>query len=367
MTAPALAAPAPLLSWRPLSVAAVFLVWTALAALVAVSGAIAFRQAGRPVDWTWLVTTRFTDWYTCAVFTPLFVWLARRWPIERAAWPARALLWLAVSSAAVALKYALYVGALGVLLPGLPDRSLGTVIAQNFVFESIAFWCVAGVVHAIVFYERFREREVHAARLRGQLAEARLESLSARLHPHFLFNTLQGISTLIHRDPQAADRMLSRLSDLLRRTLQVGEAQEVPLAEELDTLAAYVAIQQVRFGDRLVVATRVDPAAGTVLVPHFLLQPLVENAIQHGIARRAGAGRIEVAGAVQDGTLRLTVTDDGPGLPRHDDFPAEGVGLGTTRERLAVLYEGRARLSLAPAPHGGLRVEVALPARSAAT
>jgi LytS/YehU family sensor histidine kinase len=351
----------PLLRWSWGSVLIITAIWTALALLSVGGAVVTFQQIGRPIEWRWLLTSRLADWYTCAIFTPLFIWMARRWPIERSGWTRTVPLWVAVVSLCIIPKYALFLALIKALLPQSHMPTLREMVSQNFVIESMVFWALIGVIHAVVYYYRYREREREAALLHGQLAEARLEALGAQLHPHFLFNTLQGISTLLHRDPDAADRMLARLSDLLRRTLRQAESQEVPLGEELETLDHYVAIQQVRFQDRLTVEKVIGPGAEEVLVPNFVLQPLVENAIEHGIARRAGAGRITIAAARNGDHLELSVTDDGSGLDSTNDFPVEGIGLGNTRRRLAALYGDRASLTLAPAPGGGLRVDLLVP------
>jgi hypothetical protein len=363
MKAPALSSTPPLLRWSWGSVLIIWAIWTALALLSVVGAVITFRQIGRPIEWRWLITWRLADWYTCAIFTPLLIWMARRWPIERGGWTRTVPLWIGVVSLCVILKYALLPQLIRLLLPQSHLPSFREMVSQNFIIESMIFWALIGVIHAILYYYRYREREKEAALLHGQLAEARLEALGAQLHPHFLFNTLQGISTLLHRDPDAADRMLARLSDLLRRTLRRAESQEVSLGDELETLDNYVAIQQVRFQDRLTVEKMIGPGAEEVLVPHFVLQPLVENAIEHGIARRAGAGRITIAASRNDDHLELSISDDGSGLDHSNDFPVEGIGLGNTRRRLAALYGDRAALTLSPARGGGLRVDLVVPLR----
>lgn len=363
MTASAHSSTPPLLRWSWSSVLIVWAIWTALALLSVLSAVITFRQIGRPIEWRWLFTWRLADWYTCAIFTPLLIWMARRWPIERGGWTRTIPLWVVVVSLCVIAKYALLMRTIAALMPQAHSPSFREMLSQNFVFESMIFWALIGVIHAVLYYYRYREREKEAALLQGQLAEARLEALGAQLHPHFLFNTLQGVSTLLHRDPDAADQMLARLSDLLRHTLRRAESQEVSLGDELETLDNYVAIQQVRFQDRLSVEKVIGPGAEAVLVPHFVLQPLVENAIEHGIARRAGAGRITIAAATNDDHLELSVTDDGSGVDHSNDFPVEGIGLGNTRRRLAALYGERAALTLNPAPGGGLRVALIVPLR----
>lgn len=334
-----------------------FLAWTVLALLSASQWAVAMGAEGRPFEWGGLITNRLVDWYSCAVFTPLFFWLARRYPIDRGRWLRHLPLHLLAAALATPAKFALQRWVL-VDLAGQDFPPLTQVLARSFITENIAFWCVILAVHAIEFHQRVREREVLTARLQARLSEAQLDALTSRLHPHFLFNTLQGISTLVYRDPTAADAMLGHLSTLLRRALTRGQGHEVSLTEELGLLEEYLAIVQVRFGDRVAVTRGIDPAALTGLVPQLLLQPLVENAIEHGIARRAGAGRIAIQAIREGDRLRISVTDNGPGLERS---APEGVGLGSTRLRLGELYGEKGTLTLEPGSPGGLVATVTLP------
>jgi len=225
---------------------------------------------------------------------------------------------------------------------------------------------VAGAVatYAAWMQERFVSGYLTAARegerLEARLTEAQLQSLKLQLHPHFLFNTLNTITALIHVDPHAAERMVSGLSELLRLSLRAAGEQEVPLSRELEMLEHYLQIQQVRFGDRLAVTIAVEPAAREALVPHFILQPLVENAIRHGIGPRATPGRIEISAMVADAVLRLRVRDDGIGVPFG--LPVEdGVGLGNTRSRLRSLYGARQDFSAAGDAAGGFVVDIEIP------
>ena len=344
---------------------AAFGVWTALALLSAVQSVIFLSSINQAVEWGPILLARLGDWYTCAVFTPVYFWLVRRYPIDRGHWNLSIPLHLVTTSLFVVLKYVMYREFMAWIDPERDGQALGDILARSFIFESIAFWCLLGVVHAIVFYERFRDREVLAAQLQAQLAASQLESLSAQLHPHFLFNTLQGISTLIHRDPRGADTMLNRLSELLRRTLHQGERQEVPLAEEMELLGYYVEIMQVRFGDRLIYESRIDSSLGNALVPHFILQPLVENALQHGLARRAGAGRVTVTAARRNGSLVLSIGNDGPAPDPGQPRSPEGIGLGNTRLRLQQLYRQDQSLTMIPLADGGMMVELVLPYREA--
>jgi hypothetical protein len=347
---------------------AAFGVWTALALLSSAQSVIFLNSIDQTFELGPIVLGRLADWYTCAIFTPAYFWLVRRFPIDRGHWTVSIPVHLVTTSVFVVLKYVMYLQIMTWIEPSRAGRSLADTLARSFIFESIAFWCLLGVVHAIVFYEQFRDREIQAAELKAQLAASQLESLSAQLHPHFLFNTLQGVSTLMHRDPRGADTMLTRLSDLLRRTLHRGERQEVSLAEEMELLGYYVGIMQVRLGDRLVFETHIDPSLLNVLVPHFVLQPLVENALQHGVTRRAGEGRVTVSAARKGNSLVLDIKNDGPPLEASSAGPiTEGIGLSNTRLRLERLYGAAQSLTMSPVSGGGMLVELVLPWREART
>jgi signal transduction histidine kinase len=342
--------------------ACLFILGTALGAFV-VSFPVRSRTslgAGFPGDFLRLVGIGSLTWYACLLSSPLYVWLARRFPIYGRRWARSLAIHVAITTVLVAITGWLY---FQLLLPGFPARpgsgfrgpNLANFLMMRFFTESLPFWAMIALIHAFEFHRRYRQREV-------ELAESRLAALTAQLHPHFLFNTLQGISTLMHRDVKAADAMLSRLSDLLRQTLQ-RDRQETPLREEMEMLDHYMAISHERFKDRLVFEVRVAEDARDALVPFFILQPLVENALQHGIAKRAGTGRVCVRARRDGESLRLSVSDDGPGLSK--DLASEGIGLSNTRERLKQLYDDRQSLTLNTAPEGGLIVELTIPFRPA--
>lgn len=340
-----------------------FAVWTALALLSSLQAAVFLASVGQPVVWRPLLLLRFADWYSCAIFTPAYFWMVRRWPIDRRRLTTVVPLYLGVTAVMVVAKYALFVpvsNAIGTEL-GRQPSTLDQVLTRSFVTETLAFLCMLGIIQAVEYYRTLREGELRTARLQAQLADARLDALAAQLHPHFLFNTLQGISTLIHRDPAAADAMLGRLSVLLRRTLHHEGTHEVPLAQELELLELYLGIVETRFADRLTVVRSVPPGLEAALVPHFVLQPLVENALHHGIARRSGAGCVEIAARRDGGELVLEVADDGPGPADAPAVPGESVGLANTRRRLAGLYGDRQALEAGARPGGGFLVSVRLP------
>ena len=219
--------------------------------------------------------------------------------------------------------------------------------------------------HALDYYRKYRERERRALQLETRLAQAQLDALRMQLQPHFLFNTLNSISVLMAEDVKAARRMLTRLSDLLRKSLENEGAHEVSLRDELEFLESYLEIEQTRFQDRLTIRMNVDPAALDARVPNLILQPLVENAIRHGIAPRAAAGTIEIRAGRQNGMIELQVSDNGAGLGGASvESLMKGIGLSNTQARLEQLYGARASFELRERDEGGLTVTIAIPFRS---
>ena len=343
----------------------VFGIWTLLAFLSIAQTLLYLSDVGRPVYLRPLVVGRLADWYTCALFTPVLVWLVRGFPVERVTWR-RSLPVLALSTLViVAVKYAVYVPLRARLLPEGDPLTYRRALAANFLSETVIFAVVIAVLHSVEFSRRARERERQAGALRAELAEARLDALASQLQPHFLFNTLHGISTLMRRDVDAADEMLANLSDLLRRTLQRGggSAHEVTLREERELLDRYLAIMRVRFGPRLEVTVDVDRAAEDALVPRLILQPLVENALQHGVARHAGVGHVAIRAAAERDTLEITVTNGGP-ADGNTSTVREGTGLSNTRRRLRELHGDDGRLEAGPLATGGFLVRLSMPLRA---
>lgn len=246
--------------------------------------------------------------------------------------------------------------------------SAGSAVSPLDEAAKALFLIVAGAIaiYATSWHERLALSYSHESHAREQmevrLAQAKLESLKLQLHPHFLFNTLNTITALISSDPPAAERVVSGLSDLLRISLYNAGELEVPLERELELLEPYLAIQQIRFQDRLAVSMAVAPETRRALVPNLILQPLVENAIRHGIAPRAAAGLVQIDARRVDGMLHLRVVDDGVGPGAAGGrWPAEGVGLGNTRARLQYLYGDRHRFELDGSPQGGFSVGITIP------
>jgi hypothetical protein len=345
--------------------------WTAMALLSAVQWSVKYAEKGGTVHWGENLRVSFVAWWGCLPVLPLLAWATRRAPLGRGTWLRHgALLLGAVAVAAVAREVVLE-PLLRPLhgMPGLPWPSATRVISNALLYLG-----VVAALHAVVYYRRLRAQEVEAARLARRLAETQLAALRAQLQPHFLFNTLNAISALLHDEPDVADRMLTRLADLLREVLDPPPGDEHALADELAVLDRYLEIAALRFGPRLTLEVSVAPEARTGLVPWLVLQPLVENALEHGAGRRRGGVHVRItavrltdaAGAER---LALEVCDDGPG-PRAGGGEARrghGIGLENTRRRLAQLHGDGASLSLAALPAGGACARIELPWRPAPT
>jgi LytS/YehU family sensor histidine kinase len=226
----------------------------------------------------------------------------------------------------------------------------------------LVYAAILAITHAVLYHRRARARELHLARLEGQLARARLQALNAQIRPHFLFNTMHTIGQL-WRSGRAdyADAVLDRLGALFHRVQDTSSQIEVPLADELDMVREYLAIEEARFPDRLRYTIDASSEAQATPVPPLILQPLVENAIRHGVSRVSTAGRVVVQANIEDGALRLVVLDDGPGIGNGDGSRGSGTGLRNTRERLAELYGDGAMLRVERAAEGGTRATVIIP------
>jgi two-component system, LytTR family, sensor kinase len=307
-------------------------------------------------------------WYSWAALTPGILWLTRRFPFDRAAWKAAIPVHVAGVIVAVSLHVVMTVAlrfgtywAIGESLDTWLHEAQEMFIV-NFDWEMMTYWTIVGVGTALRYLDEARAKELNAAQLETRLIEARLHTLQRQLQPHFLFNTLNTISALMHRDVEAADAMIARLSDLLRMSLERVGVQEVPLKEELDFLSKYLEIEQTRFRDRLTVVFDVQADTLHVLVPNLLLQPLVENAIKHGIGPRPTPGQVTVRAPARRALLELDVQDDGVGLSaaRLTDFN-RGVGLSNTRSRLDHLYGSLHRFEFRQPADGGLLVCIAIP------
>lgn len=333
----------------------------------------------RPQPFLMLLGLNFGYWYSWALLAPVVLYLARRFPFERGTWlrslPVHLVAVLVVTFLHVMLSQ--WVSAQVTSYPWVSPTGKTPVTwwmrvwrnyLMSFDWEMMTYWAIIGFHSAAVYHRQAQDRTVRTAQLETRLAEAQLQALQRQLHPHFLFNTLNAISALMHRDVEAADLMLARLSDLLRMALDQPGVQEVPLKDELDFLEKYLEIEQARFGERLAVRFDIDPETLDAQVPNLLLQPLVENSIRHAVAVRVEPGLIEVRARRAGDQLQLQVRDNGPGLPKGRLHAAgTGVGLANTRSRLEHLYGASQRLQFAEPPEGGLAVIVTIPFRAEET
>ena len=235
-------------------------------------------------------------------------------------------------------------------------------LSSDLVTDVAIFWLVFALFRGVGYYQQLREREQTASRLEGQLVQARLQALQMQLNPHFLFNTLNGVSSLMRSDPDLADEMLERLSSLLRITLAKGQAQKVRLQEEMDVVQLYVSIQQLRFGDRVKHSIQVAPEAWDALVPTMILQPIVENAYVHGISRSLGEATIAIKASIEGDTLCLSIRNAGcvPGS-FHDAPNTQGVGIANVKARLQLHYESRQSFTIREVTPGDVTAVIQLP------
>jgi two-component system LytT family sensor kinase len=316
-----------------------------------------------------LLVLNVTYWYSWALLVPGMFWMARRFPFERGGWLRATAPHIPGVIVFVFLHAVIAIGMRTPVLNAIGienswSNSFQQLFFLNFDYSMMTYWGAIGIYHALHFYRQSKDQALNTAQLETRLAEASLQSLQRQLHPHFLFNTLHSISALMHRDPEAADEMLARLSDLLRLTLERVGDQEIALKEEIDFLDKYLEIERTRFGERLHVEMEIEPDTLDALVPNFLLQPIVENAIRHGIARKVGGGRVDIRARHEGDQLILLVRDSGPGIAegKLSDL-TKGVGITNTRSRLRHLFGERHRFEFSEPAGGGLAVHIDIPFR----
>jgi len=356
-------------------IAGVWLAWTVAGLFYISQDSVPRLYRGQAVPWKYVFVGWMVGMYVCAALTPVLLWLGNRWAVERrvshAGWHLLFSMIFSIAATVIEVPVLLLLGVFPAETP--PPLAAGVTIMLSFGIQGgvIRYWAVIALqaVYRSQNNAKIREGEavelrVKASELAQQLATAQLSALKMQLQPHFLFNTLGAIVVLIQGRRMAhAEAMVARLSDLLRLTLEDVEAQEVPLWRELEFLRLYLSIEQVRFEDRLTVRIAAAPALSEILVPHMVLQPIVENAVRHGLGQSEGTVTIEVAASRVNGSLSLVVSDNGPGVvppaPGHS-----GIGLTNTRNRLARLYGDRAGLIVEQAVGRGVRVAITLPIRT---
>ena len=353
-----------------------FLIWTIIG-IFFFSQALSQKFFSRdPTPWWHYLISWLVGVYLWALLMPGILWLGRRFPIERRNWVRRValhmLLSIVVSLVQLILESAI-LSHLGVF-PGLMNTFVTTfafLLVIGFHTGIMTYWEVLGVQYGIGYYQNYQERkqealrlELRASELQSQLVQAHLGVLKMQLQPHFLFNTLNAIMVLVRQHKsKEAEQTLAHLSDLLRCVLEDVEAQEVPLRRELEYLQLYLSIEQGRFQDRLRVEISADPAILDAALPQMVLQPVVENAIRHGVGKSAAAGRIKISAVRSNDTLELRVQDDGPGFSSEGPVGkhSTGIGLTNTRARLKQLYGEEARLTTGNGEPRGAVVTITIP------
>jgi signal transduction histidine kinase len=353
--------------------------WTLLGLFVGSKLVIEHRLYGANYPWFKALWWWLMEAYTWGLLSLVVARACRRLAASQSNWKRQVAAHLVMGSALSVVQgtVATTAGLIETWAKGWPPTPVGAysftnalkvTVVNHFHTNLLVYGAIVLALHALDYYREWREREIQAAALEAQLAQAQLQALKMQLQPHFLFNTLNSISALNHEDPKAANRMIARLSELLRLSLDNDGAREVSLLQELDFLKRYLEIQQVRFGDRLHVRFDVTPETLEARVPNLLLQPLVENAIQHGIAPFAAPGEINIQASRENGLLCLRVTDNGPGLPapKPAGGASEGIGLANTRARLQQIYGKAHRFELRNGTEQGAVAEVRIPFQTAA-
>jgi two-component system LytT family sensor kinase len=350
--------------------ALLFVGWTLVSIIFAgISYAAAIGENNKEFGFVSALRLNLVQFYLWAILSPLVFCFSRRFPIELRPLNVRNLLLYFPALISFAGVHQLI--QLAILwsitprwrqkYPALIDCYRG-YFAFGFYIDLIIALLIVIAVHALLYYQNFRASELAQSSLKTQLAQAQLRALKMQLHPHFLFNTLHSISSLVLEDPPKANSMIARLGDFLRLTVDNSEQQLVTLKEETEFLRCYLDIEQVRFGDRLTVAFELEPQTLSAQVPHLILQPIVENAIQHAIAPRAAQGRIRVEAKRLNSLLRVAISDSGPGIDSNaNSLGKKGVGLSNVRSRLQQIYGPDFRFELMNASDGGLTVVIEIP------
>ncbi len=332
------------------------------AILVHVQGA----KSANPVSWPAAIRSEFTYCYLALALSPLVVSIKRHYPLVRKKWMRN----LGPHLLAM-LVFSFVTKGVWDFVAGSETNYAHATFTFEKMFRSVfgysdfgclLYWLIVLITVSVDLYGRYEQEAVHAAHLQTQLAQAQVQSLKMQLHPHFLFNTLNSISALVRDHPETAETMIARLSDLLRRALDSSSTQEITLRQELEFLQLYLEIEQARFEERLKVRFTIDPAALDALVPNMILQPLVENAIRHGIANKVENGEVIISAKKRGGDLLLKVADNGAGLaPSGVLSIKQGVGLASTKGRLERLYGVGQALHLEAPDTGGFVARIVVP------
>ncbi len=344
-------------------------IWTFIGIVFALQSYFTSYRSERPIPFTDSLYLQMTWSYLWALATPLVLWAAARLPIERNNWIRSALLHVPISVLLSGFLTAVGHVSLWLYWSYPVGKPFSTANMTRFVVANFSegigiYLLIALTSYAYGYYRRYREGQLRTLQLEAQLSHAQLQALKMQLHPHFLFNTLHSISALLTKDVESARKMITRLGDFLRLTLENSGSQEVTVQQEMDFLSCYLEIERIRFQNRLVTRMDLGPQTLDAKVPNLILQPIVENAIRHGIAPRSTPGLIEIEAKQLNGTLRIQVRDNGPGLSNHPTSGTlfkKGLGLANTETRLERLYGADHLFDLSNNPEGGLIVTLELP------
>src|SRR6266567_1103403 len=344
--------------------------WTLVSIIfAAVSYAAAVGENNKEFDFVSALRLNLGQFYVWAILSPVVFRFSRRFPVELRPLNVRnLLLYFPALISFAGIHQVIHLAVLWSLTPRWRQKYPALIdcyrayFAFGFYIDLIIALLIVIAVHALLYYQSFRASELAQSSLKAQLAQAQLRALKMQLHPHFLFNTLHSISSLVLEDPPKANSMIARLGDFLRLTVDNSDQQLVTLKEETEFLRCYLDIEQVRFGDRLTVAFELEPQTLSAQVPHLILQPVVENAVQHAIAPRATRGHITIEARCLNSLLRLEVRDNGPGITSNGvSLGMKGVGLSNVRARLDQIYGSDFRFELVNSRDGGLAVVMEIP------
>lgn len=353
-----------------------FVFWSALGLFFAVQSVITYTSQGREVLWTAPLVYQLGYWYTWGLMAPIITWIVRRNPLDdgRRGRSVTRLVAAAFIIAPVQFVLASVIRTFGLYATSVIDADrmsasldaiAGQVLTASF-DSALTYWMIVGVVYAFHYYRKLQTRELNTSRLEASLSAARLQNLRAQLRPHFLFNTLNSISALVTKDPVAAEKMLAQLSELLRMSQDGDGKRTVSLRSEMKFARHYLEIEQTRFEDRLRISIQYDPPLAEIQIPPIILQPLVENAVAHGIAPFEVPGTVDVQARLIDDQLELIVRDSGPGFDPSSSGFRPGIGLSNTRRRLEQLFGDRFSMEFARPDEGGFEVRITLPTEEAA-
>jgi len=347
-----------------------FGVWTLVGLFFAtISYAATFTEGSRRLSFADALRFNLVAFYLWGLFSLLIFRFSRQFPVEFRPLKLRnLLLHVPVLLVFAAVHQTTHLVVYWSLLPQLKrqartfEQYFGMYFGFGFYIDLIIASLIVIAAHALLYYQRFRAGELERSSLKTQLAEAQLRALKMQLHPHFLFNTLHSISSLVLEDPPRANAMIARLGEFLRLTLEHSDQQMVTLNEEIEFVRCYLEIEQVRFADRLLVEFNMEPATLSAQVPHLILQPVVENAIQHAVAPRTTPGCIKIEAKRLDNVLRLEVRDNGSGIRTSDgSVERQGLGLSNVDARLRRIYGEQFSFEMTNAPAGGLTVVIEMP------